>query len=90
MEYYPRVLVELVGIVGVVLQNNDDEVLVAVVVGPVSISGSDCDHIALFQEADLLMTIGEFLAPHPLFRRLLGRLEGFGAPGDGHSINTTA
>lgn len=68
MYSYSRVLVELVGVVGVVLQDYDDEFFLAVVVGPVSISGADGNDVAFLQVLDFLVAVPGSLCPPQTFR----------------------
>lgn len=88
----PWVLVELVGIVRVVVENNDNKLLIAVVVNPVSITGPDGDDVSLLEFLNLLMSVvSESLAsllPRKLL--LLACFECFGAARSQNSVSSLA
>lgn len=66
---YPWVGIKLVGVVGGVLQNDDDKLLIAVIVSPMSSPSWDSKNVALSELLDFLMAVEKPLPP--LFLLLL-------------------
>lgn len=82
------VLVELVGEVGAVKQNNKNKIVLSIVVDPVCSSGRDGNDISLSEFLDLLVAILERLSTFTSLKLLLRYFICLRATRQRHSLKT--